>query len=275
MTEPKRLSHGGDLGASLLASARGDGPRAGSRARTAAAIGLGLGVGAAIGSAATVASATAAKAAGASIAPKAIGAGAGAGAKVATALWLKLLAAGVVTVAVAGAVAVKVERSSHHAEATLADRGQAPVPVSGPREAPAPQAARTIAPPEVPTAAAPPEVPTAAAAPVALARAAPHPLSTAASPPPESPLAQELRSLDEARSALGRGDPSGALVQLERHDRAFPAGPLRTEARVLRAEALLARGDRAAAQKLAVDLLARDPAGPHARRLRTIAEGAP
>ena len=44
VTEPKRLSHGDDLGAALLASARGDEPRAGSRARTAAAIGLGLGV---------------------------------------------------------------------------------------------------------------------------------------------------------------------------------------------------------------------------------------
>jgi hypothetical protein len=42
---------------------------------------------------------------------------------------------------------------------------------------------------------------------------------------------------------------------------------------VLRTEALLARGDSAAARRLARDLLARDPSGPHAQRLRTIAEG--
>jgi hypothetical protein len=90
-----------------------------------------------------------------------------------------------------------------------------------------------------------------------------------------SPLAQELRSLDEARSALAQGDAPGALTLLDRHDRTFPTGPLRTEARMLRVEALLARGDRASARRLATDLLARDPSGPHARRLRTIADGTP
>jgi uncharacterized protein HemY len=43
---------------------------------------------------------------------------------------------------------------------------------------------------------------------------------------------------------------------------------------VLRVEALLARGDRPAARTLAEALLARDPSGPHARRLRTLAESA-
>lgn len=277
MTEPKRLSHGDDLGASLLSSARGDQPRAGSRARTAAAIGLGAALGAA-----AIASAGAAKAAaGASIAPKAIGAG-GAGAKVASALWLKLLAAGVVTMAVAGAVAVKVERSSHHADATVAERIPAPVnaapqtptpvaPVIALADAPLPQpapetqvATPTVSPITTPTAA-PAAEPT---------KSPPRATQAAASSPPESALAQELRSLDEARSALARADASGALTLLDRHDRAFPTGPLRTEAKMLRVEALLARGDRAAAKKLATELLARDPSGPHARRLRTIADGA-
>ena len=37
-------------------------------------------------------------------------------------------------------------------------------------------------------------------------------------------------------------------------------------------EALLARGDKAAARKLAAELLAREPTSPHARRLQTIAK---
>lgn len=280
MTEPKRLSHGDDLGASLLASARGDQPRAGSRARTAAAIGLG----AALGTAAIASAGAAKAAAGASIAPKAIGAG-GAGVKVASALWLKLLAAGVVTMAVAGAVAVKVERSSHHADATLAERTRAPVNAATPTPTPVapmnvpPESPITPPAPEAPTAIATPTLaPTASptASPIAEpAKSSPRATQPAASSPPESPLAQELRSLDEARSALARGDGSGALTLLDRHDRAFPMGPLRTEAKMLRVEALLARGDRAAAKKLATELLARDPSGPHARRLRTIGDGAP
>ena len=277
MTEPKRLSHGDDLGASLLASARGDQPRAGSRARTAAAIGLGAALG--LGGAAAIASAGAAKAAaGASIAPKAIGAG-GAGAKVASALWLKLLAAGVVTMAVAGAV--KVDRSSHHAEATVAERSlppvnaapQTPTPVAPVNAAPAAPITQPV--PEAPVASLTPP-PSLTPSPTAEpAKSPPRATQPAASSPPESPLAQELRSLDEARSALARGDASGALTLLDRHDRAFPTGPLRTEARMLRVEARLARGDRAAARKLATELLARDPSGPQARRLRTIADGAP
>ncbi|HSO39574.1 MAG TPA: hypothetical protein VLT33_43910, partial [Labilithrix sp.] len=137
---------------------------------------------------------------------------------------------------------------------------EAPVPAVTPPELAAPPGLTA------PLAAAPEGARAAARAPVAAPRAAPT---------VETPLARELRSLDEARSALGRGDASGALAELDRHDRAFPSGSLRTEARVLRAEVLLARGDRAAAQRIAAELLARDPSGPHARRLRTIAEGAP
>lgn len=89
----------------------------------------------------------------------------------------------------------------------------------------------------------------------------------------ESPLTRELRSLDEARRALDQGNASGALAALDRHDRAFPAGTLQTEADILRTEALLARGDTVAARALASELLARDPSGPHARRLASIAGG--
>jgi hypothetical protein len=324
VSEPKRLSGGDDLGAALLGSARGDGPRAGSRARTAAALGLGVAAGAVASGVAGAAVGGAAKAAGASIAPKAISASAGVAAKL---LWLKILAGGVVAVALAGGVAMEVRRSSNHADATTVEGSRPPLGTSAPNGAGAgPRAtAGSVVPPDPATQAPSPvaaispialspspsepvavvntapqtPAPVVKPAPVALATPAPTTNTIAAVDPPrpgprpsstepstsaatapaaapvESPLARELRSLDDARSALGRGDASAALAELDRHDRAFPAGPLRTEARVLRAEALLARGDRAAARKIATELLARDPSGPQARRLRTIAEGAP
>jgi hypothetical protein len=76
--------------------------------------------------------------------------------------------------------------------------------------------------------------------------------------------------LEAARAALVRSDAAAALAALDRYDRSFPGGALRTEATMLRVEALLARGDTKAAQDLARGLLALDPAGPHARRLRTL-----
>ncbi|MDB4933294.1 MAG: hypothetical protein JWP87_266 [Labilithrix sp.] len=270
MSDPKRLAAGDGLGASLLASARGDAPRSAARARTAAALGLAVGVGAG--------------AVGASIAPKAIGAGTSAG-KAATALWLKLLAAGAVTAAVAGGVVVvQPQLAGDHADATLRERTRPTATSSPVVTAPVvtPPPAEVVTPPPAATS----EAPAPVAAPVALmapatampAAPAPTPTATTLTAPTESPLARELRSLDDARSALGRGDATGALAHLDRHDRAFPSGPLRTEASILRIDALLARGgsaDRAAAQGLARDLLAREPAGPHAQRMRTIADGAP
>ena len=293
---PMRLTRGDDLGAALLASARGDAPMTGARARTAAALGLGIGVavGGAVGAAGMAsASGAAAKAAGASIAPKALGAGTSLGAKAVTALWLKLLAAGVVTVAVAGGVAVKVRQSNEHADLTAMERGAgnsapagavvnaAPRTNAAPRPNAAPLPNETPLPnpspvpePAVPVAAVPSSAKAATRAVTTPPSAASTSTSTstASSTPPDSPLARELRSLDGARSSLGRGDAAGALAELDRHDRAFPAGSLRTEAKMLRVEALLARGDRASARRLATELLARDPSGPHARRLRTIAD---
>jgi hypothetical protein len=45
---------------------------------------------------------------------------------------------------------------------------------------------------------------------------------------------------------------------------------LRAESAMVRIEALLVRGDEAGAKARANDLLAKDPNGPHAKRLRTI-----
>lgn len=85
-----------------------------------------------------------------------------------------------------------------------------------------------------------------------------------------SALTREVRAIDVARAALDRGDAGGALAALDQHDRDFPAGPLRTEADVLRVDALVARGNRAAAKALAQQLLARDPASAHAKHLRSV-----
>lgn len=63
-------------------------------------------------------------------------------------------------------------------------------------------------------------------------------------------LAEELRYLDTAREALGRG-PEGALAVLDRYAQRFPRGTLRPEARVLRIKALIAAGrDRQARDEL-------------------------
>lgn len=104
--------------------------------------------------------------------------------------------------------------------------------------------------------------------------ALPAPSASSSGGASESPVARELRALDVAKAALERRDADGALRALEMYDRTFAAqggGMLRTEANVLRVEALLVRGDTAEARRLASELLARDPGGPHARRLRTIA----
>jgi hypothetical protein len=265
VNDPKRLIHGDDLGAELLGSAHDDVPRAGSRERAAAALGL------AVGAAALTSGGSAGAAGTASIAPKAIGAAAGAGGSGAGAvaakaagggILLKIVAGGAITMAVAGgAVAVKSKTSAPVTPpmTTVAPTTQ-PMSTAN-RAIPPPEPAKTV---EAVPAPAPTET-----SPVVSAKTT----TALRSPPAETELAKELRALDGARSALNRGDASGALAELDKHDRAFPTGPLRMEAAVMRAEALLARGDTARAKKLASHLLARDPNGPFARRLRTIADG--
>jgi len=93
-----------------------------------------------------------------------------------------------------------------------------------------------------------------------------------ATPVAQSALTREVRSLDVARAALQRGDPAGALAQLDRHDREFENGAMRTESAVLRVDALAARGDKQAAQTLAKQLLLAHPAGPHAKHLKRFAD---
>ena len=95
--------------------------------------------------------------------------------------------------------------------------------------------------------------------------------ASAAEPAPaQSSLAEELRLLDRARSALQQGQPGVALAALNRRDRAHPQGALGPEATVLRVQALLALGDRPAARRVADRWLRRHPRGAHSRRIRSL-----
>lgn len=273
--DPKRLVDDDDLGAALLASARGDAPGRHARDRAAAALGLAIGAAAATGSTSAAAGTAGA---GGSIAP---GAAAGAGAAVATkaagvGLVAKIVAAVLVVGAIGGGTAVVTRASRHGATTTASPSPPNATATAAANASPATTAESAPA----PEATAIPAAPSAAAHDPAIAaerRPGARParaISTGASAEPSaSPLSRELHSLDTARRALADGDPNGALAALDAHDRAFPRGALRGEAQVIRAEALLARGDTAAARALARELLARDPSGPHARRLHTIADG--
>jgi outer membrane protein assembly factor BamD (BamD/ComL family) len=87
-----------------------------------------------------------------------------------------------------------------------------------------------------------------------------------------SALSVELELIDSARRALAQGNqsPRAALHKLDEYRRRFPNGRLRTEATILRIEALMAAGDRAAASRLAKSVLDRAPNSPYARRVRSL-----
>jgi hypothetical protein len=86
-------------------------------------------------------------------------------------------------------------------------------------------------------------------------------------------LNAEVAALDRARTALSGGDPARALSELEGYDRQFSGGKMSPEALYLRMEASEERGDRAAAQAAARELLARHPRSPHAARARQLLSG--
>ena len=93
-------------------------------------------------------------------------------------------------------------------------------------------------------------------------------------PSPDDTLTAEVTALDEARRALAASDPGLALLSLDSYDRRFALRRLGPEASVLRLEALLAEGRADQARQLGDQLLAAEPEGAYAQRVRSLLSGA-
>lgn len=84
-------------------------------------------------------------------------------------------------------------------------------------------------------------------------------------------LDQELASMQRARAALGRGDPSAALAELDQFGRGPGWRQLAVEARLLRIEALARAGRADEARNLARRFVEQNPNNPLVDRARTFA----
>jgi len=83
-------------------------------------------------------------------------------------------------------------------------------------------------------------------------------------------LAEEARSIDEARDAVANGDSARALRALAVHRQKFDQPLLKQEALFLEMRALAAQGDEARAARVATELLKRFPNGPQAAAARAV-----
>ena len=217
-------------------------PSTEARARALALAGAGLGAAAVLSSA----SATAAKAATTSIAPKAVIGW--------SAVLVKWIAVGLVgATATAGAVAYV-----HHASLSGASTESADT-----RSSPAS---------------------TTQAKPVAAAPASPEPTTTIELGPNATPAAKakapssarsstlddEVAMIDQARRAIANGDASAALQVVGSYDSKYPGGALSQESTEIRIEALLAQGNRGAAERLAAKFFASHPSSPYVHRIRAL-----
>jgi predicted Zn-dependent protease len=78
----------------------------------------------------------------------------------------------------------------------------------------------------------------------------------------------DLAAIDRAHAALAAGDTTAALAELDAFDARAPGSALAEEAAALRYDVLVARGDRAGAERAARAFVVRWPASPYAPRLR-------
>ncbi|APR83736.1 Hypothetical protein A7982_09085 [Minicystis rosea] len=102
------------------------------------------------------------------------------------------------------------------------------------------------------------------------------PASASAEPPPvavdrETMLREESRLLAEARAALRRGDPGGALAMLEQIRTKFPGGMLVQEREALAIEALARSGRKGEAAARADAFVKAYPSSPLAARVQQLA----
>jgi hypothetical protein len=163
-------------------------------------------------------------------------------------------------VAVAPAVAPKEQRDVPRIALPLPPPSE-PEPQKNELEEPVPAARTTVrqSPPIVAT-------PPATAMPLgstASFEASPHAAATAVS----ASLSDEVSALDTARRELAAGRARSALDAIDAYRARFPQGALRTEATVLRVEALLGSGNRAAAEREANAIVRAAPGTRHAARV--------
>jgi len=90
------------------------------------------------------------------------------------------------------------------------------------------------------------------------------------SPPNAVSIAEEVRAIERARQALNEGRAREALVELERYQSRWPGGVFSVEAVVLRVQARIQLGERAAAVREANALINAQPNSRHASRLRAL-----
>lgn len=88
--------------------------------------------------------------------------------------------------------------------------------------------------------------------------------------PPSASIEREVELLDAVKAKLGAGETAGASSTLDTYDSEFREGTLRPEATVLRVRTLLARGERAMAEKVGADYLSKHSTGVHAKRIRAL-----
>jgi hypothetical protein len=258
--DPRRLldGEGDDFARALLRSARRDVPDHGAAARSAIALGVGAGV---------VGASGAATAGGVSATSAGIGLGTFGIAKwVGIGVVAGLFTAGGVEIArpstpasppvEARAVSPPIAREQHP-DLAAKPALPSPAPLQAPREPARPGNVHTSMPASAPE----------SSSVAVFDRVPPNAGAPAAS------LASEVAALTRVRSALSSRDPVRALGELEAYEKVAHGHVLAAEAGVLRAEALLQSGDRAAAAALASRQLASEPNGPHAARLRAIAAG--
>lgn len=273
---PRLIEEDDDFERDLIRSAHHDRPSERALERTLLHLGVGLALPSAIASAAPTAAA--ATQLGVTTLVKSLVTG---------------LALGVVTAGGAHVTGRVLARRAPVAPMMLGPSASPAAPVStGMRPSPLREADRTT-PPALETAA----VPAAAAEPVEPAETAPStrppggsfaprvvaPNSSSSVPKPgsslgsfaldtressASALAAETQRLEAARRALADGRARLALTTLTSYERDFPRGVLRPEALVLKVRALVAAGDRQAAEALGRRLIAQAPTSGHADAVR-------
>jgi hypothetical protein len=180
--------------------------------------------------------------------------GAGAVAKAASASFHKLALVGVVAVGLVtgGATLLKRERDATRAMPAVAPP---PAPPSAPRE---PVGLEPVSVPSATAGATEPEV-------VQRAPSVRRDAKAAA-----GDIRDEIRLLDQARSAVRSGASARALRLLSSYEQRFPRGQFRQEVQVLRMEALAQSGDERRAAALAKRFLAEHPNSTHVERVENV-----